>query len=239
MPVTSGGGTTKVKKAPKPKAPPRTRKDQGDTQDIPSSTLGSTAVSAGTSSVKNAKKTDVKKGGGATDKAQQLVKGTGSGEGGGKGSLNPRKSIEQRRERERKSNTEKFGFQDTSKPSGRKKLLGGTSDGGGTTNKGHVYDRNRTHLGIPELGANDDGRLGGAFRDRDLVGSQNDIEEFDGSAFSGGGFDESSGGGGGSGSSLAGRESIGRVGQIEGQSLEEVVYGVKKRGRKVGRARGE
>ena len=82
------------------------------------------------------------------------------------------------------------------------------------------------------------GPLQNAFRDRDLVGSQNDVEEFDGSTFSGGGFDET-GGGGGSGSALAGRESVGLAKVEQGESVEDVVYGVQKRSRKIRRARGE
>ena len=91
---------------------------------------------------------------------------------------------------------------------------------------------------IAEGGQNDRGRLQSSFRDPDLVGSRNDIDEYGGSSFSGG-DGEAAGGGGGSGSSLAGRESVGRVGDTSGRSLDEVVYGVKKRGRKVARPRGE
>ncbi len=61
---------------------------------------------------------------------------------------------------------------------------------------------------------------------------------FDGSTFSGGGFDET-GGGGGSGSALAGRESVGLAKVQQGESVEDVVYGVQKRSRKIRRARGE
>lgn len=132
-------------------------------------------------------------------------------------------------------NAKQFGFKDTSTPT-RKKRSGGTStqSGGG----GGLRDRSGARRDTGLQGANDGGRLGGNFRDRDLVGSENTITEFDGSEFSGG-FDDVEGGGGGSGSSLAGRESVGKVGDMEGKSLDEVVYGVKKRSRKVGRARGE
>ncbi len=109
---------------------------------------------------------------------------------------------------------------------------GGVVGGGGRTGGGGI-------LGKPDGGGVGD-NLHGAFHDPNLVGSENTITDMsDGSSFSGGGFDDVSGGGGGSGSSLAGRESVGQVGQLEGQSLDEVVYGVKKKGRKVSRARGE
>jgi hypothetical protein len=146
--------------------------------------------------------------------------------------------------RQQSRNADKFGFKQPTGDRQRRKF-GGTSSGGGG---GSVGDGMRGggggNLGRPEgggiatSGANDGGKLGGSFRDKDLVGSQNTIDDFDGSNFSGG-FDDVEGGGGGSGSSLAGRESVGLIGDTKGQSLDEVVYGVKKRGKKVGRARGE
>ena len=139
-----------------------------------------------------------------------------------------------------KQNQREFGIGDQvqrpkPKPSGgtptRERGRGGGGGGIGDRFTGGQRDTGRQ-------GPSDGGRLAGAFRDNNLVGSQNDIEEFDGSTFSGGGFDES-GGGGGSGSALAGRESVGLAKVQQGESVEDVVYGVRKRGRKVSRARGE
>lgn len=70
-----------------------------------------------------------------------------------------------------------------------------------------------------------------SFKDPDLVGSYNQVDEYDGSSYS-------SGGGGGTGSSTAGRESSAFVGDTAGRSMDEVVYGVKKR-RGAARRRGQ
>ena len=216
MPVTSGGGTTKK---PKPaKKPPRTHKDQGDTFDKPSTTLGDEPVTAGTGSVRNAKSTPSKGG----PKAQKTVKGTGSGGKTGSDKFSPKPKPGSR-----EANKAKFGF-------------GGTGDGGGDS--GGVFGRRKEPLtefhsryggvfdriqrdGSRDIGlggASDGGRLQQGFRDRDIVGSENSIEEYDGSQFSGGGSESTGGGGGGSGSALAGREAAGLANIKEGESVEEL-----------------
>lgn len=224
-------------KPPKPKKPPAPPKPpkagaiggkSGDDDFKKDPALGNAPINAGTGSVKKAKSTPSKN----VKKGQETVKGTGSGGKTGStkfsGKPSPKKSTQ---DKSREINKKTFGIGDFTQAPIRKKRSGGTSDGG------RIYDRLRGGDTARD-GGSDGGRLGGNFRDRDLVGSRNEITDFDGSEFSGG-FDDVEGGGGGSGSSLAGREAVGRVGELKGQSLEEVVYGVKKRGRKVGRARGE
>ena len=78
-------------------------------------------------------------------------------------------------------------------------------------------------------------------RDPDLVGSGGTIEDFDGSTteFGGSQFVGGGAGGGGTGSALFGRESSGQVGDTQGQSLDEVVYGAQRKSRRVRRPRGE
>lgn len=152
----------------------------------------------------------------ATKKARQDIKGTVSN---------------------RKQNAKTFGFDTQTAPT-RRKRSGGTAGGGGSVGGAITRDRTGGRRDTGLEGGNDGGRLGGAFRDRDIVGSRNDITDFDGTGFSGGGG-EAGGGGGGSGSSLAGRESVGKADIRQGESVEDVVYGVKRRSRKVSRARGE
>lgn len=90
------------------------------------------------------------------------------------------------------------------------------------------YERN-----YATQGTSDGGKLSGGFADQDLVGSGNAIIDYDGTQFSGGG-------GGDTGSTTAGMESAGLANVQQGQSLDDVVYGVKKRGKNQGlrKARG-
>lgn len=74
------------------------------------------------------------------------------------------------------------------------------------------------------------------YSDTDIVGSGNQIDDFDGTStrIGKGNSVESGlgGGGGGTGSGLAGRESVGLVGETSGKSMEDIVYGVKRKNAK-------
>ena len=105
----------------------------------------------------------------------------------------------------------------------------GGGGGGGITRKTRVGDFT---MGIsPIERPQGTARFQQSFRDGDLVGSDNEVTDFDGSVTTTGAA------GGGTGSALFGREVVGRVGDFEGQSVEDIVYGAQKKGRKVRRAR--
>ena len=253
MPRTGIAKVVKVKKV---------RPTQPSAADIASKKGGANTISepsdaGGKKGGPSASQIASKKGGGYTDTGstkptkppaggkEEVLHGTTSGSGvklntnaGSPGSPGGKKGNT------RKTNAEQFGFnvkpvRRTGGGGGGITRGGGDGTGGGGGGGGSIGDRfggGRRDTGLE--GASDGGRLAGAFRDRNIVGSQNDVEEFDGSSFSGGGYDEA-GGGGGSGSALAGRESVGLARVRQGESVEDVVYGVKKRSRRVSRARGE
>lgn len=99
------------------------------------------------------------------------------------------------------------------------------------------YDREGRTIG----GTSGGGTLRVSMNDRNLVGSRNQITEFDGEEYGGGesgGFEGGEGGGGGTGSSLAGRESVGNA-DLNAGSVQDVVYGVRQRNKRGRRAKGE
>jgi len=197
---------------------------------------GSYSVNAGLSSVHRGHTVSSKSGGGLTDKEKARIR-----EQVQEQKAAQREQIQRDRKaaRSREDNAKKTGIGDNfTAPTIRpKKRSGGTTirESGGST------DGNRTDRFRPGADRGGPPVVGGTrpigYNDPDLVGSEGSIDEFDGSSGSWGSSNEVAGGGGGSGDALAGRESVGRVGNIKGESLEEVVYGVQKKGRKT-RARG-
>lgn len=237
--VGSTGKSSKPKKAPKPKsfqvgltetsiAPGQQQKaGNNKTQKQVAATSGYSASGATTPTEARA----------GTKKGVRDIKRVGKSiDAPGKDPYNAGpKSYTRKSGGTRKANADTFGF---TQPVMRKKRTGGTVMGDGGGGGGSRFDRfQRGMHDTGAIGAQDGGKLSGSFRDSNLVGSQNTIEDFDGTEFSGGGNEGA--GGGGSGSALAGRESVGLLSLKKGQSVEEAVYGVQRRRGKVSKVRGE
>jgi hypothetical protein len=216
-----------------PKPPPGRARETAQEKVQAKGRSGSTSVTAGTSRTPRNRSVASKPGGGiSAPEASRAEK------------IRAQKAkAEAKIAQNRRENADKFGIGtgggdagNTIRPRRQRPRPGGITREVGDSTDGNRTDRFRPGAergGPPVTGGNPIVR-----HDPDLVGSEGSIDEFDGSYGDwGSSNDVTEGGGGGTGSALAGRESVGRVGQVEGQSLEEVVYGVQKKGRKT-RARG-